>query len=122
MPERTGKVNRSEKKRALRRTMRGPALVIARVRTPMLTPGHGAIRQKGLPEGPQGDARAEAGNPQVGPLGQEGEEPQAGDRDRPLAGSPRRRKGPQEEEPALRPPAKQIARASSSTRSPRGAP
>src|SRR5262249_14778307 len=73
-----------------------------RSRSPTLSAGHGAIRKKGLPEGSKGHARTEARHAQVGPLRQEGHEPEAGDRDRSLAGPARRWQGPGEKAPALR--------------------
>src|SRR4029450_1122465 len=43
----------------------------------------------GLGEGREGDARAQAGDAPERALGQEGDEPEAGDRDRALGGAPR---------------------------------
>src|SRR5262245_40049158 len=74
---------------------------------------HGAsIRQEGFGQGREGDARAEGRDPQVRSLGQEGQEPEAGDRDRPLGGSSRRRQGSGEEvEPLPLEAAQQVAAA-----------
>jgi hypothetical protein len=51
------------------------------------------IWQDGFFEGRESDARAEERNAQVRALRQEGQEPEAGDRDRTVGGSTRRRKG-----------------------------
>src|SRR5256714_11925829 len=50
---------------------------------------NGAIRQEGSLQGEEGDAREKARHAEVGALGEEGQEPEAGDRDRAFRGSPR---------------------------------
>src|SRR5690349_9892965 len=58
---------------------------------------HGQVWQESGPESEEGHARAQTRDPQERPIRQEGQEPQAGDRNRPGAGAPRRRKGAAEE-------------------------
>src|SRR6266542_4992707 len=58
---------------------------------------HGEIRQEGSVEGQADDARAQEGHVAQRSLRQEGDEPQAGDRDRPFAGAGRRCEGTREE-------------------------
>ena len=58
---------------------------------------HGEIRPESIQEGREGDARAKARNAAKRALREEGEEPQTGDRDRPLRGAPRRRQGSEAE-------------------------
>src|SRR5437867_186907 len=53
----------------------------------------GKVRQKSAIEGQEGHARKEGGNPQEREIGQEGDEPQAGDRYRPFGSAQGGRKG-----------------------------
>src|SRR4029077_14037897 len=55
------------------------------------------VWEEGRIQGAEGDARTEAGDAQVRPLGEEGEEPQAGHRDRPVRGASSGRQGSEEE-------------------------
>lgn len=55
------------------------------------------IREEGLGQSRREHARDEAGQVEERPLGQEGDEPQAGHRHRPLRGETRRRQGAVEE-------------------------
>src|SRR5262245_26043426 len=55
------------------------------------------VRKESAEEGRAGDARAEAREAALGPVGQEGEKPEAGDRHRPLGGSESGSEGAQEE-------------------------
>src|SRR4029077_7168714 len=59
---------------------------------------NGAIRQESSLQGEEGDAREKARYAEVGALGEEGDEPEAGDRDRAFRGSPRGRKGSEQTE------------------------
>src|SRR5437868_6640571 len=61
----------------------------------------GTVRQESAKQGEARDAQAQVGHAQERPLGQDGEEPQAGDRDRPVGGAQGRRQGPEEEERRL---------------------
>jgi hypothetical protein len=58
------------------------------------------VREEGVGEGREGDARAEARHAAQRRLGQEGGEPQAGHRDRIVRGAARRGEGPAGEEDA----------------------
>ena len=60
---------------------------------------HGEVRQEGAVEGQEGDGRAQGRHAAERPLGQEGDEPQAGDRHRPVGSAARRRQGAFESEP-----------------------
>jgi hypothetical protein len=53
------------------------------------------VRKKGVQQGRARDARAQARDAEVRALGQEGDEPEAGDRDRPVGGEARGRQGPE---------------------------
>ena len=55
--------------------------------------------KKAQKQGQARDARAQARNAAQRPLGQEGDEPQAGDRDRPVRGASRRREGAAQAQP-----------------------
>src|SRR2546428_11655260 len=54
---------------------------------------HGQVRKESAGEGQAGDARAKTRHAEKRALGQEGEEPQTGDRHRPRRGAPRRGQG-----------------------------
>src|SRR6185369_7299023 len=58
---------------------------------------HGQIRQEGSKQGRKDDARAQTRNLAQRTVGQEGDQPQAGDRDRPVGSAPRRRQGAEAE-------------------------
>src|SRR5262245_48709260 len=59
---------------------------------------HGEVRPQGPAEGREGDARAEARDAEEREVREEGEEPQAGDRDRAVPGAPRGWEGSAQEE------------------------
>src|SRR4029453_5905733 len=54
----------------------------------------GQVRQKSVPEGRKGHARAEAGNPQERSIAEDGQEPEAGHCDRTVGGSRSWSQGP----------------------------
>jgi hypothetical protein len=62
--------------------------------------GHpdGSVWQQGVGKGREGDARAQARHAEERPLRQDGEEQEAGDRDRPVGGAAGRRQSAGEEE------------------------
>ena len=60
---------------------------------------HGEVRQEGAVEGQEGDGRTQGRNVAQRPVGQEGDESQAGDRHRPFGSASCRRKGAAESEP-----------------------
>jgi len=59
---------------------------------------HGQVRKKGTGEGRQSHARTQGRHAAQRRLGQEGQEPEAGDCDRPVRSAPRRREGAAEED------------------------
>ena len=74
------------------------------VETSLAVPGFiggntdGEVREESERESRAGDARAEARHAQERRVGQDGEEPQAGDRDRTFGGAQSRREGAKEKE------------------------
>lgn len=65
--------------------------------TPQQGGRHGEVRKDRAVEGQEGDARTQGREAQKRAFRQEGDEPQAGDRDRTLRSATRRREGPGEE-------------------------
>src|SRR2546428_7915526 len=65
------------------------------------TSRHGEVREESAEQSQTRDARAQARHAPIGPLGQEGHEPQAGDRHRLERSAPRRRQGPAQAPPEV---------------------